>query len=154
MKKLLLILTLVLSSIILSAQNQATYVAFQPVDLGMGIRYDHYFESVGLYGSLSYGNYYLYRMNGLKDHVKLTGGIMIPFGKKTSSTIDDFHATIGLNRHWVNYSCASYIVRSTSIVEPWSFELGVATNIFKRFTVAFRTDILRWEPCIDIGLIL
>jgi len=142
-----------LSSIILSAQNKAIYVAFQPVDLGMGIRYDQYFKPIGLYGSLSYGNYYLYRMNGLKDHIKLTGGIMIPFGKKTTSTLDDFHITIGLNRHWVNHSNASSIVRNTPILKPWSFELGVSTPIFKKFTMAFRTDILRWEPCIDVGLI-
>ena len=51
MKKLILILTFVLSSIILSAQNKAMYIAFQPVDLGMGIRYDQYFKPIGLYGS-------------------------------------------------------------------------------------------------------
>jgi hypothetical protein len=145
MKKTILIMAIFLCVTFSRAQESSFYLAFQPFDLGLGLRYDLCFDKIGFYSSASYGSYYLYKMNGLRDHVKLTAGIMIPYHK-------DFYFTAGANYHYVNAVNPSVDVINSRILDRWSFEIGITAVIFKRFRIGLRTDVLRWEPDTDIGL--
>lgn len=146
MKKLILITIFVFCSIFARSQNHTLYIVFQPLDLGLGLRYDLCFNKIGFYTSVSYGSYYLYKMNGLRDHIKLTAGLMILYHK-------DFYFIGGANYHYINAFNPSIDVINSRILDHWSFELGVTSVIFKKIKIGLRTDILKWEPCIDLGLI-
>ena len=130
----------------------AIYLAYQPWDHGLGLRYDQHFWKMGAYGSASYGKWGLYQGAGLDDHVKLTLGVLVPL-KDWMGNQHDF--SIGLNRHFVNaYEVDDpYNNYDPGRIEaiPWSFELGLTIKM-QRFTLGMRTDILRWEPCIDVGI--
>lgn len=129
----------------------AIYLAYQPWDHGLGIRGDYHINYwAGVYGSASYGQWGLYKGSGLDQHVKLTAGILIPW-KDWSGNQHDW--TVGLNRHWVSgHIEESEIYKDDPVFhQPWSFELGLTIK-FQRFALGMRTDILRWEPCIDVGI--
>lgn len=130
----------------------AIYLSYQPWDHGLGLRYDQHFWKMGAYGSASYGKWGLYQGAGLDDHVKLTLGVLVPL-KDWSGNQHDF--SIGLNRHFVTpYEVDDpYNNYDPGRIEaiPWSFELGLTIKM-QRFTLGMRTDILRWEPCIDVGI--
>jgi hypothetical protein len=127
--------------------QQRVYLATQPFDFGIGVRYDVCPGHVGAYGSASYGNGYLYRLSGIQHHIKLTAGIMIdPYKKR------DIYFLAGLNYHYADLFRAEEFVRGTPIDRPWSFELGVSRHIIGKIWIGLRTDILRWEPCVDIGI--
>lgn len=124
----------------------AIYVAYQPADHGFGIRGDYYInESVGTYGSFSYGNWGLMRYVGVNHHFKATLGVLIPV--KRYYTEQRFTGLAGFNYHHadidddVNIDYGSY-----------SFELGLTFNIKERIRIGVRTDIIHWEPCIDVGI--
>ncbi len=132
----------------------AIYIAYQPWDHGLGLRYDQYIWKMGAYGSVTYGNLGLYKGAGLKNHWKFTAGILIPINDDRMGNQADI--TLALNRHFVktfdvddpynNYDDTGRIENT-----PWSFELGMTIKL-RRFALGMRTDILRWEPCIDIGI--
>jgi len=130
----------------------AVYLAHQPWDLGIGLRYDQHFWKVGAYGSVTYGNWYLYRQAGLKDHWKITAGLLIPIKDYMENKHD---ISIGLNRHFTKsfevYDPLNIYDGNKIIDHPWSFELGFTIKM-QRFAIAVRTDILHWEPCIDLGI--
>ena len=147
MKKLFILL-FIATTIVASGQiQQRLYLATQPFDFGLGLRYDFCPAMVGLYGSASYGNGNLYRLSGLQHHIKLTAGLMVSPDKKRN-----FYITAGANYHYADLSHAQDFILETPIQDRWSFEIGVTREIFKRFSVGFRTDVLRWEPCVDFGI--
>lgn len=129
----------------------AIYLAYQPTDHGLGLRGDYHINHwAGVYGSASYGQWRLYKWSGLDQHVKATLGVLIPY-KDWGYNQHDF--SLGLNYHWVSGEVVdSEIYKNDKAFErPWSFEIGLTVK-YPRFALAFRTDILRWEPCIDIGI--
>ena len=129
----------------------ALYLAYQPTDHGLGLRYDQHFNSwAGMYGSASYGQWHLYKMSELGKHVKLTLGALIPY-KDWMGNQHDF--SIGLNYHWVDGTILENEIfhADPAFDSPWSFELGLTIKM-RRVTLGMRTDILRWEPCIDLGI--
>lgn len=129
----------------------AIYLAYQPTDHGLGIRGDYHFNHwAGAYGSASYGEWRLYKWSGLGQHVKLTTGILIPY-KDWMGNQHDF--SLGLNYHWVSGDVVeSEIYKADKAFDsPWSFEIGLTIKM-KRFALGMRTDILRWEPCVDVGI--
>lgn len=159
MKTILLILLLCLSTVIGYGQYKnvrekppaAIYLAYQPWDHGLGIRGDYHINHwAGMYGSASYGQWGLYADSGLGKHVKLTYGALIPY-KDWAGNQHDFN--IGLNYHWVSDEIIeSEIYHADKVFDnPWSFELGLTIKM-RRFALGMRTDILRWEPCIDVGI--
>lgn len=159
MKKLITLLVFALFTIVSNAQTtpykNSLAVSFQPVDLGMGIRYDRYLKDVGVYASVSYGNWALYKDYNLEDHVKATAGLLIPLKDYLGCNYD---FTAGINYHVLHQS--NEIIYDPAgrrlyelnekILNPWSFELGMRVGMH-RFILAIRTDIIRWEPCVDIG---
>lgn len=128
----------------------AIYVAIQPADVGVGIRGDYYFNDVGVYSSISYGNGGLYKQFNMKHHVKLTTGVLIPLPDYGTWKYD---FTVGINYHYLKDVTIYNIPVNPEILNPLSFELGLTVKM-KRLAIAVRTDILRWEPCIDIGYVL
>jgi hypothetical protein len=129
----------------------AIYLAYQPTDHGLGIRGDYHIHYlVGVYGSASYGEWRLYKWSGLGQHVKLTTGILIPY-KDWMGNQHDF--SLGLNYHWISGEVVESEIYKDDpqFHNPWSFEIGLTIKM-KRFALGMRTDILRWEPCIDVGI--
>jgi hypothetical protein len=129
----------------------ALYLSFQPADLGFGIRGDVHFNYwLGAYGSASYGQWRLYKDSGLDQHVKITLGPLIPFTDWMGNQHD---FTIGLNYHHTSGEITDFInFKEDGIFhQPWSFELGLTIK-YQKFALGFRTDILRWEPCFEIGI--
>lgn len=154
MKKLLLILILALSSMLCIGQYTSASLSVQGVDLGVGIRVDHYFKSnMGIYGSLSYGDWYLYRHNNLRNHYKGTIGVAIPIPDRDGlyDPNDNCYVTLGYNTHLLDKVGESIV--DDIIFQKHSFELGITRQITKYIIFAVRTDVLRWEPCIDVGII-
>lgn len=127
------------------------YVSYQPVDHGVGVRGDYHVNHwAGFYGSATYGQWRLYQYSGLDQHVKGTLGILIPY-KDWMKNQHDF--SLGVNYHYVSGEIqdTENFRNHKAFNTPWSFELGLTIK-YPRFALAFRTDILRWEPCIDIGI--
>jgi hypothetical protein len=128
--------------------HNAVYLAVQPSDYGLGIRGDYYMKYLGLYSSLSHGNGGLYKKYDIKHHTKFTTGLLIPL---MDSSLFKCDFTCGVNYHLLGSVMAPGSPLNPTIYKPWSFELGVAVK-FKRIAIAVATDILRWEPCIYIGI--
>ena len=130
----------------------AIYALYQPTDHGVGLRYDQHFWIMGAYGSVSYGTWGLYKEIGLEDHVKVTVGALIPLNDWQGIFSD---ISVGLNRHFVNEFYVDdpfdQYHPEKIISRPWSFELGITMKM-KHFALGLRTDILHWEPCIDLGI--
>jgi hypothetical protein len=161
MKKTTLIIVVLLSATVGSmAQDyrafrerpsHAIYLAYQPWDHGLGIRGDYHINYwAGVYGSASYGEWGLYKMSGLGQHMKLTAGILIPYKDYAGGQFD---WTVGINYHkvWGEIVESEVFKDDPQFHNPWSFELGFTCKL-ERFTIGCRTDILRWEPCIDVGI--
>ena len=49
---------------------------FQPVDLGIGLRYDHQFDNQGVYVSGAWGNYRFNNGGKINNHVKTAIGMV------------------------------------------------------------------------------
>jgi len=132
--------------------SNALYLAYQPWDHGIGLRYDHHVWKMGLYSSATYGSWGLYKQSGLTNHVKLSAGILIPLADYIGYQYD---ISLAANRHFVDYEWiddyAGVYNYDKIASRPWSFEIGLTIKM-RRFTLGCRTDILHWEPCIDIGI--
>ena len=130
--------------------KNAVYIVMQPADFGMGIRGDYHFWKAGVYGSASYGTLGLYKRASLKKHIKLTAGVLIPLKRYLSNQFD---ISVGLNYHYVEKIKGENLDywAGTIFYYPWSYEIGLTIKL-KRITMGVRTDIMRWEPCIDVGI--
>lgn len=147
MKRIIFLIVVSLSFTFSKAQSyNAVYVSHQPVDLGIGMRGDYYIKRMGLYSSLSYGNWGFYKREDIKHHVKFTTGVLVPLPDYNGGIFD---ITAGINYHLFG-SIPIESPLNPHIFNPWSFELGLTTKL-RYFAVAIRIDILRWEPCVDIG---
>jgi hypothetical protein len=138
--KTLLTIFLLLISLSISGQRYAVYVCAQPADLGLGIRADLGYT----YGSISYGNWGAYKDKYIHNHTKVTVGGLIPLKKKK----DHCHEiSIGVNYHNADYpeGCPKRLTRTISCEAGWAIYIS-------RISIGARTDIPRWEPCIDVGL--
>lgn len=147
----LLLVTVAMTAQIREKPLNAVYLSYQPWDHGIGIRGDYHITTwAGVYGSGSYGQWGLYKGSGLNQHVKLTTGILIPYEDGGGN---EFDFTLGLNYHWVSGQVveSEIYIDDPIFQQPWSFEIGVSIKL-RRFALGMRTDILRWEPCIDVGI--
>lgn len=155
MKKILLTYLLFIPIIAIGQIREkppsAIYLAYQPAGHGLGLRGDVYVHYLlGIYGSASYETLGHYRHAGLKNHFKLTIGILIGIPDYGDIQHD---ISVGLNYHHVqkNIRYEPLFQAGEVIYQNWSFEIGLTIK-YPRFTIGMRTDILRWEPCIDIGI--
>lgn len=146
MNKLITLIILIIIPGVSIAQNKysnSIYLCFQPADFGIGMRIDYHIINTELYNSLSYGNWGDYRKAGILNHTKLTMGAILFSSEHNRNT---YSITTGINYHLFGKQ-ERYIHR---ISDPWSFELGVSLKM-KRLSFGMRTDVLRWEPCVDVG---
>lgn len=127
------------------SQPTTLYISTQPVDVGFGVRMDYNMYPLSFYNSVSYGNMGLYRLSNLKHHIKISTGINMPLEQYHDYI---YHMTAGINYHIIQGTDDEY---NYKMFNPWSFELGLSVK-FSRFAIAVRTDILRWEPCVDVGI--
>ena len=127
---------------------KALYLAYQPADHGLGLRTDYQIGNIGFYNSLTYGKWGLYRLMGIAPHSKLTFGLRIPLRQTQKDC--RYNISAGVNYHNLQSTARENPQVDPRIFNPWSFELGTSLYL-GRFAIAVRTDILRWEPCVDIG---
>lgn len=153
MKKLLSILTIMLLTCVYSYSQyrkiphpDAIMLSYQPTDNGIGLKYEHSYPGVGVYGSVSYGNWGLYKRYNLDHHIKSSIGVLVPMRDYLGYKYD---FTAGINYHYIHGNGDDLL--NPKIYNPFSFELGVSVKLNK-FAIAIRTDILRWEPCVDVGI--
>ena len=138
--KRLIIIFLVLSSYC-SGQSVASFT-FQPVDMGIGARYDYLFKDFGVYGAITKGNYKVSTDFYIKDHYKFAVGILVPteYGFITGG--------VSYNR----YGKMKGEIRQIAL-NPVSVDFGGGVFI-GRFVCSIRMDFVKWEPTIDIGFVL
>ena len=145
------VLIIIMATCIRNGYGQtAAYYSLQPADAGSGIRIDYFpFDKsqIGLYNSISYGQGNNYKKVGITNHLKLTAGILIPilYDLPWQNAI-----TAGINYHSMTKPADIPQMLNYRIFDPWSYEIGLTTR-FERFQLGVRTDIPRWEPCIDVG---
>jgi len=132
--KQLLIICILLFNIELYAQN-SLYVAFQPCDLGVGLRYDYQPKQLGLYSSIAYGNYRVNPKTYVNDHIKTSLGFLYE------------GYSLGINYHQFGKTVGKY---PKNTFKPISFELGCKVFI-NRFCTALRFDPIKFEGTWDVG---
>jgi hypothetical protein len=149
MKKLLLICTIIalIASVgSLKAQN-TVYFSFQPVDLGVGLRYDRQINDVGIYSSLTYGNYKFFGGH-VDNHIKASFGGIRYFKEPCLSESEAFFTCGGTYHHYGEIYYSEGI--PPRVFNALSFELGVGLQ-FCHCSVAFRMDVLKFDSSIDFG---
>jgi hypothetical protein len=144
MKKLLCIALFGLS-LAVTGQKQSLYFAFAPVDLGVGVRYDHYFKDNGLYIAGSYGNYKL-SYGYIHDHYKVSFGALL----RTPALDEATYLSIGVCLHKYGEYQLPQDYDLTKIFSPFSYEVGAGAYV-GRVIVGFRIDLYKWDSSIDIG---
>lgn len=145
----ILFLAMFLFSSLYGQEFKGIYGVFQPLDIGVGVRADLQIGDNEYYTSISYGNGGVYREYWLKDHYKVSAGYMFLLSDRGSEY--DCWLTGGLNFHIVNNMYEyEHPTLNKIIYSPISFELGTTARINK-FLFGVRTDIIRWEPCVDFS---
>jgi len=141
-----IIIIIILALSICTRMNGQTtiYGAFQPIDYGVGIRAD----VNRVYASVSYGNNGLYKQAFIQNHTKVTMGALIPLKDYHNNKYD---ISLGINYHSMVVTKKDEVWVNPKIYNPWSFELGITTKL-RSIAFAVATDILRWEPCVFIGI--
>jgi len=134
-----LIIFLFLFSISLNAQKNTIYLTLQPADLGLGMRYDRYFKSFGIYASATKGNYNLPDAY-VKDHIKLASGYILPIDYDT-------FVTCGLSYHWYGKS----LNIDHDALKPVSLEFGIGKQINKLIS-CIRFDFFKVEGTVEFGI--
>jgi len=148
MKKLLVLL---FSFIVLAATAQkrnVVYLCFQPNNLGYGLRYDYYFNDIGIYGSLTHGAY-TFSEGYIKDHTKATLGMTFLNRRKTIDTDYNF---LSIGASYNVYRELEYDkTYNRAVFHPLAVEVGAGTLI-KWFSVAFRYELVKSNVSLDIGI--
>ena len=159
MRKLILIAILIIPGICFSQVNSprisAAYLSCAPVDFGIGERIDFTVsDRVKIYESVTYGNWGLYKENGLEDHYRISLGMMWRLQERSFDPRMRnryFYLTGAINYHIFNATDNVNESLNSIVMQPWSFELGVTFYVSQNVSVGVRTDIPRWEPGIDFG---
>lgn len=139
MKNLTLILAFVFFPAFLSAQSLS--VVYQPVDMGIGLRYDNNL----LYASVSHGSYKVADLLSIKNHEKVAIGFKILIDKVDYQT--KTFITGGISAH--RYSGIENV--PCKALFPLSCELGCGAKI-RWSTSGFTFDFLKGEDSVFFGL--
>ena len=131
--KYLIFICLLFSCLTLNAQK-AIFFAFQPCDIGVGLRYDYQPKQFGIYTSLTHGNYRLDK-GYINDHIKTSFGLLYE------------NYSIGLNCHQFGKTLGEY---PKNTFKPVSFELGLKASV-NRFCAGIRFDPVKFEGTWDFG---
>lgn len=149
MKKLILITFLVLLFTSVKSQN-VIYVSSQPVDLGIGIRYDRQIISCfGIYTSVSYGNYKFLVDNYIRNHVKFSTGVLKYINSGQSN---EFGLSIGMSYNLYGDRFITDPAFSTIALNKISFDIGIKIKVAGIFYTAMRYDFFKDESVLDFGI--
>jgi hypothetical protein len=157
MKKIIPISLLLIIALNINAQKNALYVTFQPIDLGIGIRYDrHINHDMGLYSSLSWGNYKSMQLQDfsnqsfyIKNHYKVAFGMMLYLENKILLYENNIYFSLGVSYH-IYGEHEGVMCNENTVFLPLSYEVGVGTK-FKRMNISVRYDMIKHESSFDIG---
>lgn len=133
------LLILLLFPFCLSAQVAS--LSYQPLDNGLGIKYDQYFGKAGVYISATKGNYKL-PDRFINSHYKLSSGVNI-------KTVNGYLG-VGYCLHKFGATEGEF---NSAAFEPVSFEYSVGV-VLDRVIVGVRNDFIRHELTVDIGFLL
>jgi hypothetical protein len=148
MKKLVVFLFLLFSLAATAQKRNAVYFCFQPNNLGYGLRYDHFFERVGLYGSLTHGSYKFFE-GFIKNHTKASLGMTFLNKRKT---IDNDYNFLSVGASYNIYKETEYDKTfNTAVFHPLAIEVGAGT-IINWFSLAFRYELVKSNVSLDIGI--
>ena len=128
----------------------AIYLSFQPGDFGWGVRYDRRISKLGVYSSLSLGNYELSNQTCVKNHIKMALGGIFYFRKKYGNKSNNSF-NFGLSYHV--YGEKLYIPGTINeqAFKPLSCEVGWCVRV-EHFIGGIRFDPLKWEGVLDFGI--
>ncbi len=159
MKKIILVFVLIiLSNYILIGQKiqepNTIYFVFQPLNHGIGVRYDRIFNSFhglfGVYGSWTNREFEL--QNGeIKYTNKFVSGVLIytnPYSKKFNMYLG---TGIAHNIYDGLYDDTPTFPES-EFGKTWSFELSINAKIQNAINIGIRGDPLKKEISLDIGI--
>jgi len=149
MLKQILVLLFVTFSITAYSQNKNSLLfSYYPQDNGIGLRYDRYFDKIGVYCSYSYGNYHgedQYKCEyNIDDHNKYAAGVALR--AKSNPT----YLLLGLSYHTYGDMDLTPDINRDAFM-PFSVEFGVKADI-NHFAAGFRMDPIKWEGCFEIGI--
>lgn len=169
MKKIIIIIILfILSTFALGAQDYKTngydniyarnalyrpntlYFVYQPVDFGMGIRYDRMFNPKwGSYVALTYGKFKLPTGAVIDDHYKLVSGVLIYL----VPTHRFYQTYLGVGVSYNSYQGLYNLPPDFPEVAlgQWSFELSCHARLSNKFNIGVRVDPVKWETALDFG---
>lgn len=137
MKRLILISTMMLIGIILSAQTSVS-VLYSPQDAGKGLRIDQQENTYGIYGSVAYGNYksiYGYA----KDHYRMVVG----------ATKHSEQSYIGIGVAYSRFGETDLPVASKALI-PVTIELCGGVKI-GRLICGLAVDVVKFSAGVNFG---
>jgi len=126
------------------------YVVLQPVDYGIGLRYDRMFNPLwGSYISLTHGKFELETGEIIDHHYKVVSGVL--FYLRPSDRF--YWSYIGLGLSFNGYEGLHNIPYTfpPQALDVWSFEISCNARLTNKFNVGVRIDPLKWESSVDLG---
>ena len=154
MKKILFVAILALGALTANSQitrprfNNTICATHTPTDLGVGVRYDHYFHSsVGIYVGGAYGRYRF--QSGYIEHSHASIGCVL-FAPEAKANNFSYSISAGTSFHNYAFRKHSDELLDYCAFYPMSFEFGGGINIWK-FSMNFRWDPVKRDSSIDIG---
>ena len=145
MKKLIFILLMI--QFVLQGQLNAIYLSLQPIDLGVGLRYDRVIKNIALYSSISYGKYRLPEGGYIRDHVRGVVGVLKVCEPVRHNGTAFFYGGGFVYSHYGERN----ITIPLSPLRPVSFECAVSLRTLHDFTAVMRYDFFKRESALDFG---
>jgi hypothetical protein len=141
---ILTIVILLLLTLSLSAQKNIISVCLQPIDLGIGLKYDRQLKHVGVYVSASDGIYHMLR--GTVHNYRIAAGLSTQLSPSIKS-----NPFISLGFVYHRYFRLDQLLNiEKKTWKQYSFEFGISNKI-ERFNIGVRYDPIRNESSIDFG---
>jgi hypothetical protein len=143
MKKLFVFMLLLIPLAGIS-QNTVS-LSLMPSDRGIGARFDHQFNDAGVYISTTQGRYKLGDDFYIKNHLKLSTGII-----HYTKTNDGF-LSIGVCLHKYGEKQLPIGINN-DVFNPLSFEVGGGIRI-NHFSPSLTVDIFKWDVAVNFGFV-
>jgi hypothetical protein len=156
MKKALIILFLLVSSILCSAQKKDLYPGMyrneislytNHVNWALGLRYDHRWGRWGVYTGASTGTFDKENYYQLDRETKISAGVM--YGSKPDPGWWPM-LTLGINYNHYTFLEGADEEFAKPATKPISIEFGTVGQI-GRITTFATTDILKWQFMVGVG---
>jgi len=149
MKTLLLLLLFLPSVCMAQFKTNTLYGTLQPIDMGLGLRYDKQLsDKYGAYTSLAHGNYRFGRGYEIPHHVRAVVGAL---RYEKQYKVDYFIWGVGACFSRTGEGNVIIMDMPARTMFPVSFELVVGA-LAGRWAIGFRYDPLKNESAMDLGI--